>query len=149
MSATESPSRRANAGVKAPAKPPTPPAFEMPIVRQGQMVLWFPDQSCPIDEGFVAWVTKVGEQAISLAYIEDGAISLMPKSGVRHKRDPNGELVRQINQGCWDFTNLGPVAVEEIAEIRGDLNAVNSGLIDEIADLRKKVVELEQKTAAK
>ncbi len=114
--ATTQPAKLANKLAK-------PPEWSMPRVRQSQSVLWFPDRTST--ESVPAWVTKAGDRAINVAIIEDGAFVMACRQGVRHKSDPETEIIDRSDVGVWDFAlsseALNASAIREIGLLEGRL----------------------------
>lgn len=75
--------------------------FDMPRIAQGKAVLWYPDRHNP-DDCFTALVTAVFDRAISIVIFYP-ELQFAAKSAVRHRNDPDGEMIDKSNDGVWDF----------------------------------------------
>lgn len=75
--------------------------FDMPRIAQAKTVLWYPDRHNQ-DDHFTAIVTAVGDRSISvlICYPE---LHFAAKGGVRHRNDPDGEMIDRSGDGVWDF----------------------------------------------
>ncbi len=76
--------------------------FDMPRIAQAKPVLWFPDRHIS-EESHTALVAKVGDRSIDLAIILPDSTNFVMKTGVRHRNDPDGEIIDRSGNGVWDF----------------------------------------------
>lgn len=77
--------------------------FDMPRIAQGKTVLWFPDRHTPQDV-FTAFVTHVSDRSIDLSIMRPDIVTLFIRNGVRHRNDPDGDIIDRSGNGVWDFT---------------------------------------------
>lgn len=121
MNATEAPIKPATIQPKLAPKPAKPAEWSMPRVRQSQHVIWFPDRATT--ESLPAIVTLAGDRAINVSIIQDGSYALLPKQGVRHKSDPDTDIIDRSEQGVWDFAlsadALNATTIREIGVLDG------------------------------
>lgn len=75
--------------------------FDMPRIAQAKTVLWFPDRH--LNDPFTAIVTRVHDRAIDLAIILPDNSQFYVRTGVRHRNDPDGEIIDRSGDGVWDF----------------------------------------------
>lgn len=75
--------------------------FDMPRIAQSKPVLWFPDRHLP--ECYTALVTRVDDRSVDVAIILPELVTLQVKTGVRHRNDPDGEIIDRSRNGVWDF----------------------------------------------
>lgn len=76
--------------------------FDMPRISQGKTVLWYPDRHVPNDS-YTAFVTRVGDRSIDLSIMRPDSTTLYIRNGVRHRNDPDGEIIDRSGDGVWDF----------------------------------------------
>ncbi len=86
---------------KAEAAPP--PAYEMPKVFLGDVVVWHIDRTG--GPTAAAIVTGVANESVSLAILYPGYHNADPKEGVRHKDHPDQKAIDNSEVGCWDYTD--------------------------------------------
>lgn len=77
--------------------------FDMPRIAQSKPVLWFPDRHTPQD-CYTAFVTKVADRSVDLCIMRPDCTTLFIRNGVRHRNDPDGEIIDRSGNGVWDFT---------------------------------------------
>lgn len=73
----------------------------MPRIAQAKAVLWFPDRHKP--DSYTALVVGVADRAVDLAIILPDQVHFHIKAGVRHRNDPDGEIIDRTHNGVWDF----------------------------------------------
>lgn len=75
--------------------------FDMPRIAQAKPVLWFPDRHLP--ECYTAIVTGVHDRSIDVAIFFPDHTNHHVKNGVRHRNDPDGEIIDRTHDGVWDY----------------------------------------------
>jgi hypothetical protein len=75
--------------------------FDMPRIAQAKAVLWFPDRHLP--DCYTALVCGVATRAIDIAIILPDQVHFHIKTGVRHRSDPDGDIIDRTGNGVWDF----------------------------------------------
>lgn len=83
-----------------PKQPQAQVPWMPPRVRIGDSVFWSKSEG---SEQCLGIVTKVGETAISLALLIDGARQVRPVDSVRHHQDPTLRS-RPAVDGVWRYT---------------------------------------------
>jgi hypothetical protein len=102
---TEAPTVR---GAGQAAKPAPPPKFTMPPISQGDLVRWYSDRRS--DESAAAFVAEVSDRSLTLHVLVPGAMQMMPLPGVRHRNDPELEIIDNAKVGVWDYRNSDAAA---------------------------------------
>lgn len=113
-----------------------------PRVRQSQNVLWFPDRETT--NCLPAIVTLSGDRAINVSIIQDGAFAMLPKQGVRHKSDPETEIIDRAEVGVWDFALNGDMLNAAAIRQIGQLEGVVMAQAREIAEQDVRIAALEK-----
>lgn len=103
--------------------------FDMPRIAQGKTVLWYPDRHTPQDV-FTAFVTHVSDRSVDLAIMRPDSPTLFIRNSVRHRNDPDGEIIDRSGDGVWDFT-------EDDSLLLGMMKALKA-LGDRVERLEKK-----------
>lgn len=103
--------------------------FDMPRISQAKPVLWFPDRHTPEDV-YTATVTRVADRSVDLAIMRPDSTTLFIRNGVRHRNDPDGEIIDRSGNGVWDFT-------EDDSLLLGVMKAIKA-LGDRVERLEKK-----------
>lgn len=106
--------------------------FDMPRIAQAKTVLWYPDRHNP-DDCFTAIVTEVGDRSIGVLICLP-ELQFKSKNAVRHRNDPDGEMIDRSNDGVWDFCEDADNSKQLFVDI---MKAVNT--------LKLRVEQLEKK----
>lgn len=78
------------------------PAYEMPAVAIGDVVLWNPGIPGESDAADVmALVTDVHTETIAVAPLHPGTYNFDPVEGVRHAEHHNKDAIRSSEVGTW------------------------------------------------
>lgn len=90
--------------------------YDMPRMTQGRSVLWYPDRHQ--EDCFVGIVTKADDRTLDIAVIVPESCTFYIKTGVRHRNDPDGEMIDRSGTGVWDFCEDGtdPSLLVEMAK---------------------------------
>lgn len=81
------------------------PKFKQPFVEKGMLVLWYADTS-GVSEASIGVVVEVHDQTIRVSVIAADSLSVTPKNGCRHVKDPAlGKQSYDNDSGCWDYTD--------------------------------------------
>lgn len=111
--------------------------FDMPRIAQAKTILWFPDRHLP--ECYTAFVSKVGDRSIDVAIILPEYTTMRIKSGVRHRNDPDGEIIDRSGDGVWDFAEDQDAGMlVTMAKAINNLTATNRELAARVERLEKK-----------
>jgi hypothetical protein len=119
-------------------------AYRMVKPRVGDMVIWYEDRSSTT--GRPAFVTDVFDFACDLSVLVANAQNFMVRGGVRWKQDPNGNLIDEINEGCWEFPDVqaSPTNGDGIeARLLASAQQSIAELQDEVVSLKLRVAKLE------
>ena len=76
--------------------------FDMPRTALAKTVLWFPDRHIDKD-CYAAFVTRVDDRSVDLMVVLPECVTMIVKTGVRHRNDPDGEQIDRNRMGVWDF----------------------------------------------
>lgn len=80
-----------------------PDVVKIPRVKCGDMVKWLPHPGAS-DHPEVGFVTRVtGENVLEISILVPGSYSLLPKTAVRHARDPLNQrrAILSSDSGVW------------------------------------------------
>jgi hypothetical protein len=120
---SESPTKR-NVATGDPRRtivPTEAESYRMPAVGVATFVRWFPDRVTV--DCYPAIVTQAGDRAISVSIFYPGANTLTIKDGVRHRMDPETEIIDRAEEGVWDYAthNVDTAMLKEIHELSAGL----------------------------
>ncbi len=104
--------------------------FDMPRTSQSKSVLWFPDQNT--QDSYTALVLKVDDRSIDIAVLTPESVTFHIKTGVRHRNDPDAELIARSRAGVWDFSE------DDNSKLLLDMAKAIKGLGDRVERLEKK-----------
>src|ERR1700727_784124 len=85
--------------VKKKEKVEEAPKYVMPAVEIGDSVLWHAGTGAPPTA--MALGIAVGTDNITVAVLGAGYQNFIVRTGVRHKDDPNKQLIEQTGEGVW------------------------------------------------
>ena len=116
----------------------TPPAIEA-----GETCSWLDHYSKPETTGMVALVTSVGQESIDIGVLVPGSTVFLPRMGLRHKDDPNKQVMDQVNEGCWVHlpSRRAPASAQALEEVMG----IVVKLQEKVASLNGQVMALKRK----
>jgi hypothetical protein len=82
----------------------------MPDAQVGLIVWWYAGRG-EDEQPSAAIVTAVGAEAIDVAVFVPGAVTNLPRGGVRHVKDPAWRFPEKVREGFWDYVNGRPPAI--------------------------------------
>lgn len=105
-------------------------AYEPPGVAKTQWVIWYPDRYR--NDGVPAMVTHTHcdqegrVQTLDLVAFTGDTIA--PHTGVRHVDFPNGELIDNAGEGCWEHSDTTLQMMEAIEGLTAKVDALEGAL---------------------